>query len=294
MKNTNTDIPEEDRNRVSQNFTKMLEEARVDLTKNLPAATVCLYVMQKKEKVTIGTLGDFSLIKGQAKSKKTFLITYLISEALGNLPKGKDHVLLFDTEQKPDRVLRNGQRILAMTSNQFLDKLHVFTLRNYSPYERRLFIEGILNHPKLFKDVGLVVIDGIRDLVTAINDESQATIVSTLLMKWTQGKNFHIITVLHENKSDKNARGHLGTELVNKAETVLKVIESEDDRNVSHVQFEFVKEKAPESFSFGIDENGIPYLIEEQTHQEKKTSSKDTKVNFFPATSLGKKRKQSK
>jgi hypothetical protein len=35
-------------------------------------------------------------------------------------------------------------------------------------------------------------------------------------------KVIHIHTILHQNKADENARGHIGTELNNKAETVLE------------------------------------------------------------------------
>ncbi len=39
-------------------------------------------------------------------------------------------------------------------------------------------------------------------------------------MKWTELHNIHICTVIHENYGSAKARGHIGTELANKAETV--------------------------------------------------------------------------
>ena len=42
-------------------------------------------------------------------------------------------------------------------------------------------------------------------------------------MQWTDDRQIHIHTILHQNKGDENARGHIGTELNNKAETVLLV-----------------------------------------------------------------------
>ena len=42
-------------------------------------------------------------------------------------------------------------------------------------------------------------------------------------MQWTSEQNIHIQTVLHLNKGDDNARGYIGTELNNKAETVLQI-----------------------------------------------------------------------
>ena len=79
------------------------------------------------------------------------------------------------------------------------------------------------------ENVGLVVIDGIRDMVYDINSSSESTKVISLLMTWTGERNIHIHTILHQNKGDEHARGHIGTELSNKAETVLQV--EKDSKN---------------------------------------------------------------
>ena len=42
-------------------------------------------------------------------------------------------------------------------------------------------------------------------------------------MRWSSYYELHIHTVLHLNKGDDNTRGHIGSELNNKAETVLLV-----------------------------------------------------------------------
>ena len=70
--------------------------------------------------------------------------------------------------------------------------------------------------------LGFVVIDGIRDLVYDINSPSEATCVISKLMQWTDEYQIHLHTILHQNKSDENARGHIGTEINNKAETVIQ------------------------------------------------------------------------
>lgn len=62
-------------------------------------------------------------------------------------------------------------------------------------------------------DVGLLIIDGIRDLMYDINSPSESTDLINLLMRWSSGYDLHIHTVLHLNKGDDNTRGHIGTEL---------------------------------------------------------------------------------
>mgnify|MGYP007001916110 CR=1 FL=1 len=51
-------------------------------------------------------------------------------------------------------------------------------------------------------------------------------------MGWSETKGIHIFTVLHENKIDNNVRGHIGTELQNKSETVISVRKQEHEKNL--------------------------------------------------------------
>lgn len=58
------------------------------------------------------------------------------------------------------------------------------------------------------------MIDGIADLAMAINDEIEASRVVSLLMKWTKLYNIHITLVIHQNKNDEYATGHLGSAIL--------------------------------------------------------------------------------
>lgn len=104
--------------------------------------------------------------------------------------------------------------------------------------------------------------------------------IASKLLKWTEEKNIHIITVLHQNKSDNNARGHIGTELINKAETVLSVTKNEQDKDISIVEAQQCRNKEPEPFAFEINENGLPVIVEDF---EVRT---ETKKNKFDVTDL--------
>ena len=67
--------------------------------------------------------------------------------------------------------------------------------------------------------------------------------IASKLLKWTEEKNIHVVTVLHQNKNDGNARGHLGSELVNKAETVLSVTKDSKEKDISIVEAEYCRNK---------------------------------------------------
>ena len=82
-------------------------------------------------------------------------------------------------------------------------------LREQTPDKRKQIIGYMLEN---MPDVGLLIIDGIRDLMYDINSPSESTDLINLLMRWSSGYNLHIHTVLHLNKGDDNTRGHIGTE----------------------------------------------------------------------------------
>jgi predicted ATP-dependent serine protease len=262
---------------------------KIDVKEVIPKPQIAISLANTKTDgyAILGTLGNFSVIIGKAKAKKSFFINIAVSTALSkdlilerfksDLPNDKNEVLYFDTEQGKYHVQKAVKRICAQINQPEPENLHTFFLRSLTPSERLEFIENeIYSNDK----IGFVVIDGIKDLVTSINDEEQATNIASKLLKWTEERNIHIITVLHQNKSDTNARGHIGTELINKAETVLEVAKAETDTNISIVTPQQCRNIEPEVFAFEINEYGIPIIAE---NFEIRT---ETKKNRFDVTDL--------
>lgn len=240
-----------------------LSQYEIKATDIIPAPEVAL----KIENAIIGTLGNILSIIGKAKSRKSFFIGMAVSASVAKdnvisvltneLPATQRNVLYFDTEQGKWHVQTALKRICKIVGVQTPTNLKTYGLRALNPIERTELIEfAIYNTPGL----GIVFIDGIKDLITSINDEEQATMIVSKLMKWSEEKNILIVTVLHQNKGDNNARGHIGTELNNKAETVLSVSKSADNEMVSIVSAEMCRNIEPESFAFEIDQHGIPYV----------------------------------
>ena len=204
------------------------QASRLSLSKSYEKAPEILKVHDS----VIGTLGNFSASIGKAKSKKTFNVSAIVAAALKNgtvlryvaeLPEDKRKVLYVDTEQSPYHCLKVMTRILRMAGlpdDRDNENLEFLALRKYTPEQRiRIVEQAIYNTP----EIGLVIIDGIRDMVYDINSPSESTRIISKLMQWTDDRQIHIHTILHQNKGDENARGHIGTELNNKAETVLQV-----------------------------------------------------------------------
>lgn len=235
----------------------------------------------------VSTLGNILTLIGKAKSRKSFLISIAIAVAVAkdfvfnlftsHLPQDKQTVLLFDTEQSKFHVQLALLRICKMTGIKEPTNLKVYGLRKYAPSERLQIIEyAIYNTP----NIGIVFIDGAKDLITSINDEEQATMLVSKFLKWTEELNISIVTVLHQNKSDTNARGHIGTELMNKSETVISVTKSDTDKEISIVNAEACRNIDFEPFGFEINEDGIPVLAQ---NFEMRTATKKDK---FDATDL--------
>ena len=244
---------------------------KIDVNEVIPKPQIAWSLTNTKSEgeAILGTLGDFGLIIGKAKSRKSFFISIAVSTALGNdailnrfksyLPPDKNEVIYFDTEQSKYYVQKAVKRICTQVDQPEPKNLHAFHLRSLNPAERLQFIETeIYSNDK----IGFVVIDGIKDLVTSINDESEATMIASKLLKWTEERNIYLLTVLHQNKSDNNARGHIGTELINKAQTVLSVTKAENDNEISIVEPLQCRDIEPEVFAFEINEFGIPIIAE--------------------------------
>jgi hypothetical protein len=122
-----------------------------------------------------------------------------------------------------------NQRILYLAGipyEQGQEYLKFFALRRADTNADRLaIIEYIL---KRVEGVSLCIIDGVVDIASGVNEEPEAIALVSRLMKISAEKNLHLITVLHENKNDRGAKGHLGSYLVQKSESVYGVSRSED------------------------------------------------------------------
>ena len=280
MEKTNKKIP------TTEELNACIKESVVSVTDVYEQPPVVLMVGD----ATIGTLGNFSASIGKAKSKKTFNVSAIVASALCNgtvlhyrasFPEGKRKILYIDTEQAEYHCKKVLARILQMAdfpNDKNADNLIMLGLRKYSP-EMRLAIVG--QAIDSIPDLGLVIIDGIRDFLYDINSPSESTDIISKFMQWTDDRQIHIHTVLHQNKNDEHARGHIGTELNNKAETIMQVEVDKEDKTVSVVEAVHIRDREFEPFAFRINEEAMPEPVESYLPKEKKTG-RPTKGPFDP------------
>lgn len=236
------------------------------------------------------TMQNISVISGKAKSRKSGWASVLAAMVINpnsnqkdwqktakprlesNRPWQRNGVLLFDTEQAAYDAWKGAKRILHMAGRTDAEgqALRMFSLRDFTPGDRLRFIADTIQ--KHADTCSLIIIDGVRDVVMNINSEDEATLMATWLLNVTKRHNVHIACVLHENKSTDTLRGHLGTELQNKAEAVFTVTKgsAKHDRDLSSVETPFSRNKGMEKIgleSIEVDQDGhrfwIPAIIDD-------------------------------
>jgi hypothetical protein len=208
------------------------------------------------DNITMGTLGNYGQVIGKKKSRKTLYLINLISEAIASGLVQPEEIVIFDTEQGRYHVYKIRHKIFLMTGKY----VAVAFLRGKSPEERREYISATLKFWKT--PIKLSIIDGIRDLMHDINDTVETTDLIKYLEFETNLHNLFIILVLHMNKNDKNPRGHIGTELLNKAQFTIE-LEKDEKTGVTTVKCESARDEAFEPFGLthGPKPDSLPVII---------------------------------
>lgn len=248
------------------NFHRVISYALLKVNERCPFPPQIIKVCG----TTIATVGNFSASTGKPKSKKTFNVSAIVASALcekevlnyrTTLPPGKSRVLYVDTEQSRPHcqiVLRRIITLAGLSNGDTDIPLDFLVLREFAPEQRRAIIECALDERK---DYGLVIIDGVRDLLRDINHPGESIDVISDLMRWSSVNDLHIHTVLHLNKSDDNTRGHIGSELNNKAETILQITKNAEFPNMSEVRAVHIRDREFAPFSFEIGADALPRIV---------------------------------
>lgn len=245
----------------------LLMSMRVDSTVVVDKPENALTIHQGTDSYVFGTMGNFSLIQGKAKSRKSWFLSAVMGAAIGEndvcgVLRGhcSDKLNIYvDTEQGEWHVSQGKRRVHEMAGldpRENAENFEHFRLRDsMSNKERLALVELIFAE---FDNLGLVVIDGIVDLATkGVNDEEEAMELASRLLRWSSRANCHISVVLHENKGDKNAKGHLGAYLVQKAETTVSLAKSETIPNASDITPEYTRNMEFPKMLMTIDNGDI-------------------------------------
>lgn len=243
-------IRKQERDEARQN----IEPFHITAHDNIPR----LIPVVKRNDVIICSEGNISAVVGEAKSKKTFLCTAMVGSLLDNkqrqqfgIQPNRCKVLWIDTEQSPAHIQKLLFRINilgGLPHNTPDPIIYMAALREASPADRLNIIrDGITAHnPKL------VVIDGISDLLSNTNNLEESEALVAKLLSLSSIHNCHIMCVLHTNPNSDKARGHLGSTLMRKAESVIYVYKTGE---ISMVKPQYCRNEPFEPFAFKIEEH---------------------------------------
>jgi hypothetical protein len=204
--------------------------------------------------------GEISLITGEPKTKKTFLVSYFIAELLAKrehsefISNLQHNILLIDTEQgrkRTNSVIRRIYRLLNKDFSHSIENFTAISIRELSASERFLVLEKAITE----KQYSIVFLDGFADLLLNTNDISECALRVSEIMSLSEAHSTHICCVVHTNPHSDKTRGHIGSELQRKCETVMIV---KKDGDVSVVSPQYCRNKEFERFSFLVNPNGLP------------------------------------
>lgn len=209
--------------------------------------------------VGFSPLGGIQALSGQKKNGKSIFASILMATALSsgsstsrfatrfpglrlrqstiNLLGHEPRVLYVDTEQEKentDKVIERAKWLAEMESHVHNERLTIQWLRaipedeDPTEYRKQALLYAI---DKVHPD--LVLIDGIRDLVHDFNDIDESSRLINELMALSTKHNMCVWCTLHMNPRPSNddeskMRGHLGTELGNKASDVFTMKKKKD------------------------------------------------------------------
>lgn len=255
---------------------------KIDINEEIPLPEIILSVCDPNgdNKRMVMTRQNISCVTAQAKVGKTFLIKLIISACLkknvfqnrlhSEMPKERDKILYIDTEQSKYHVqlgLKQMRDLVDQNStdknnnfNSVSDKIDVYQFDAVGTETRYDYVRELVYS----KAYSLVIIDGISDLSIDTNDLKLADKLVTDLRIWATENDLHILNVIHLNPGDLShkMKGHLGTKLADKSETVLGVSIDKNNASVRLVQSLATRNRKPDPFAFEIMENGNPSIVD--------------------------------
>lgn len=290
---------------------KRLEELRqywLDPREDYPEP----YYMLEYNGVPFSTIGGIQAISGQKKNGKSFVLTQLMAAILGNgaertlrfLPGLKvpertieylghePRVLYVDTEMEKlnsAKVLRRVHWLCEWDMKQPNERFSVLWLKNM-PHD-----EAEQAHKRRWRLIrtaiettspDIVFIDGIRDLLSSINDEQTAVEILSQMSTMAEERRMCIWNALHQNPrmnsdgEDSKMRGWAGTELGNKVSDTFISIKSKTANGVTFtVKQQDARGKDVDDWKYEITDDagslGIPRIISSGSNLPSKSKEQE-------------------
>jgi hypothetical protein len=201
---------------------------------------------------TISTEGNITTLSGASKSGKSALTSFIIAGAIsengevdGPLEgllveqnyQGKA-VLQFDTEQARHKHQANLKSILRRAGrsecpNFYLSyNIRQLDITEYEPVTRAICELASEQHA----GIHLIIIDGATDYISSVNAEEESNAAVKFFEELAIKYSAPVILIIHTNPNSDKERGHIGSQLQRKSESVL-TIKTEGDISILEAKF---------------------------------------------------------
>ncbi len=197
----------------------------------------------------IATPGNIVTLISRAKTGKTATLgaatAAIIDASAGTQALGRDTfkfrasnpkgyaVLVFDTEQSPyDAYLCYKRAIDRSGQSADPEWLHHYSLVGLGAQQLHKALDvALAQAAKAHHGIFCIILDGVADFVASVNDEAECNTFVTWLRSRTVTYECPAICVIHSNEGEKagdDGRGHLGKQLIRKAESNLLLKKDND------------------------------------------------------------------
>ncbi len=197
---------------------------------NQPPEDPCVFSLAGVE---IAHAGNLVTIAAAVKSGKSSVIAAMIASLMGEDPE-RDYlafsgsnpdgkaVLHFDTEQSRGDHWRMGMRMINRAGLEVPPAWYQsYSLISLSPKERVEVIRAMARAAMAFGGLHSVFIDGVADLIMDVNDPEEACGLVTELHQLASETGCVVVSAIHHNPNSEKTRGHLGSQIERKSESVL-------------------------------------------------------------------------
>lgn len=281
MELINLDEIEETINNVGD-MKSIFDECLVDLDRELQPLDTLVYFgfNDRNKRCSVLTRGEYSCIVASAKTKKSFCKSLVTASYIGGRTneytdhiKGNrrtdGYIIDLDTEQGKYYAQNTFKRVERLVGNRYGNYKPLET-RSKSIKERLDLIEWIVNESEFSGKIDMILVDGVADLVYNTNDIEEGAKLAESMLKWTS-KGIHMCLIIHKAGNNDKARGHLGTAITIKAESIIFMDRILDDngnlleRNTVKVRCGYVRGLDFEDFYLTVNDDGLPF-----THTDEK------------------------
>jgi archaellum biogenesis ATPase FlaH len=242
----------------------------------------------KKDDAMLASVGNILGIIGPPKAGKSAASSALIAGCINEIVSqdssrfpdtlgfdiqpnhSKKAVVYIDTEQAKgnyNSFIKNTLKRAGLSEINKPDFFYAYNLKKNDIENRKIFLKNLLSIiSNIHNGIHLIVIDGIADFVYSINEERDCNLIIDSFIKMAEQHKTVIALVIHQNPGKDKTRGHLGSQLERKAESIIKITKKKGFSEVTPlhlrnaggfdpIKFSFNSELGYHTLFYGVDED---------------------------------------